>query len=201
MNTQTHLLAAAALLARPGQPRRNAAILVGAFLPDLSIYALFVWSRLAAIPQREVWDAIYWSDHWQTASAVCNSAPLWLAVLAVGLVLHRGSAARPGPGLVLAVLAGAALLHLALDAPVHVEDAHRHLWPLSDYRFRSVVSYWNPEHFGRWMSAAEAVLGLALCAVLWARFKAWWVRGLLAVCVVAYVAVPAYWVFLSGMHG
>ena len=197
MNTQTHLLVAAAVLARPGQPVRNAAVLAGALLPDLSIYALFACSRFADVPEREVWDVIYWSPPWQAASAVSNSAPLWLAVAGLGAVLMRAGRARIG--LILAVLGAAALLHLALDFPVHVEDAHRHVWPLSDWRFRSAVSYWNPAHHGRWVSVAEAVLGLALCVILWRRFKAWWVRGLLATCVIAYIAVPAYWIFLSGV--
>ncbi|MEM7565947.1 MAG: hypothetical protein AAF321_01825 [Pseudomonadota bacterium] len=243
MNTQTHLLAAAAVLARPGRPWRNAAVLAGALLPDLSIYALFVWSRAAGIPQETVWGELYWSQPWQAWSALSNSAPIWAllalcawlamraertlspatfvtvalsaallvaalqtreSLLGVAFIVAIGAAAfflpaRPRLASALLVMGLAALLHLALDAPVHVDDAHRHLWPLGDWRFRSPVSYWDPDHHGRLASAVEALLGLALCVVVWRRFRSWWVRAALLVCAAAYVLVPAYWILFSGL--
>lgn len=41
MNTQTHLLLASALLTKRGEKARNIAIVAGALLPDLPVYALF----------------------------------------------------------------------------------------------------------------------------------------------------------------
>jgi len=32
--------------------------------------------------------------------------------------------------------------------PVHHDDGHRHFFPLSDWRFESPVSYWDPAHYG-----------------------------------------------------
>lgn len=81
-----------------------------------------------------------------------------------------------------------ALLHIALDAPVHASDAYRHFWPLSDWRFFSPLSYWETLHHAQWVALFEAAL-VALCTfMLWRRFKALWVRGMLALILLATVA-------------
>ena len=133
MNTQTHVLLAAALLSKPGSPARNTAVIAGALVPDLAIYTLFVWSKLAGIPERRVWNELYYNPPWSNAVTVGNSAPLYLDLLITGVLIAR----RWRAGLLLALFAGAALIHIATDLPVHVDDAHAHLWPLSDWLFRS----------------------------------------------------------------
>lgn len=199
MNTQTHLLLAAGAFARPGRPWRNAAALIGATLPDASIFALFGWSKLAGVPDRKVWSSLYWSDGWQTAGAVSNSFPLWGALAGLAALLAWKTAGRTkiAAGLLL-VLALAGLLHLAFDIPVHADDAHRHFWPFSDWRFHSPISYWDPGHFGRWVSAAEAVLGLGVVVLLWRRFSGLIARGLLILAALSYAAVPLYWLSAFG---
>lgn len=176
---------------------RNAAIVLGAFLPDAAIYFLFAWSKVAGIPERIVWDELYFSDMWQDWVAAGNSAPLWLAMLIIGVVALR-SGGLHRLGILLFFMAAAALIHIAGDLPVHVDDAHRHLWPLSDFRFVSPISYWDPDHHGRQFMFVEAALGLALCAVLFRRFKALWVRAILALLLLVYIAVPAYFLLALG---
>ena len=173
MNTQTHLLLAAALFARPGRPRANAAVMAGALVPDAGVYGLFAWSKLAGVPETEVWRTIYFAEPMQTIQAVCNSAPLYGAVLAIGLALGErrtalasagGTAATGGwwgavgPLHWLALLALAALIHLAGDLPLHADDAHRHFWPLTDWRFHSPVSYWDRDHYGGAFSIVVATM-------------------------------------------
>ena len=210
MNTQTHLLLAAALFVRPGRPRANAAVIAGALVPDAGVYGLFAWSKLAGVPETEVWRTIYFAEPMQTVQAVCNSAPLYAALLVVGFALgeRRAGLAMPpynggwwaavGPLHWLALFALAALVHLAGDLPLHADDAHRHFWPLSDWRFYSPVSYWDRDHYGGAFSIIEAVLGLVLCAVLWRRFAVPWVRALLALAAAVYVAVPVYFTLVLG---
>ncbi|MFN3226527.1 MAG: hypothetical protein ACE360_09810, partial [Hyphomicrobiales bacterium] len=62
MNTQTHLLVAAALFAKPNAPKRNAALVIGALLPDAAIFGLFGWAVLTGVPQSELWGRIYFSE-------------------------------------------------------------------------------------------------------------------------------------------
>ncbi len=216
MNSQTHLLVAAALFAEPGQPKRNLAALTGAFVPDAAIYGLWLWSKVNAIPEQTVWGVLYWQQPWQTYTAIGNSAPLFAAILFAGVIsTRRAVLAQPGIRLptqsladrwrvfverqsFIVVFALAALTHLAGDFPVHVHDAHAHLWPLTDWRFFSPVSYWNPDYYGNWFLLFEMALGVVLAVILFRRFHALWIRTLMVLAVAAYVAVPAYFILIVG---
>ena len=189
MNTQTHLLLAAAVLGRRVGPRAQTAILAGALAPDLSIFALAGFAVLTGMSGEAVWEGAYWSEPWQTLSAISNSFPLWGAALALSLSLRRRLPA---------LFCAAALLHLAFDLPLHADDAHRHFWPLTDWRFHSPVSYWDPAHFGRIASVAEAIGGLSLVWILWRRHRARWVRIALSLAALAYAAVPVFWIVSLG---
>lgn len=195
MNTQTHVLLAAVILSKPSAPARNTAVIVGALVPDLAIYTLFIWSKLAGIPEPTVWNELYYNPPWSDAVTVGNSAPVYLSLLLLGLLASM----RWRAAMIVAFFAGAALIHVATDLPVHVDDAHAHLWPLSGWRFRSPVSYWNPDHFGGIASIVEIGAGLILSAILWRRFHAHWVRGLLVLAVLAYLGPPIYFGVLGNL--
>ncbi len=213
MNSQTHLLVAATLFCRPDAPKINTAALLGAFVPDAAIYGLWFWSKFNGVPERKVWNELYWQQPWQTYTASGNSVFLYLIILMLGLTIFRtaqsvpaglppaGPAASDRPARIaafspVAIFALAALTHLAGDFPVHVDDAHAHFWPFSDWRFTSPVSYWNPDHYGGYFSAFEAILGIVLAIILFRRFHNWWVRVLCILAIVLYVAVPAYYILL-----
>ncbi len=198
MNTQTHLLVAAALFAKPGHSLRNAAVVVGSFIPDAAIYTLFVWSKIAAIPEQKVWDELYWQEPWQSWTAAGNSIPLYLLVLVLGIVALRAHRSVFLFGLLMTFFAAAALSHIAGDFPVHVDDAHRHLWPMTDWKFISWISYWHPNHHGGIFSVLEMMLGLVLAVILFRRFNALWVQTLLALVCAAYIGVPLYFKFVLG---
>lgn len=220
MNTQTHLLLAAALFCRPNAPKRNAAVIAGALAPDAGVYGLYVWSKLAGVPEREVWRTIYFQEPMQTVQAVANSVPLYAVMLLVGWfafsmagTVKPATATASGPSIAdngngwwdfvasrstLALFALAALAHLAGDLPVHADDAHRHFWPLTDWRFHSPISYWNPAQGGNWFAFVEAALGIAAAVLVFRRFRAWWVRALTAIAIVAYVGVPLYFTLMLG---
>lgn len=198
MMTQTHLLVASALLAKPGERLRNFAVVTGALVPDAAIYVLFGWSKFAAIPERIVWDQLYWQEPWQSWTAAGNSLPIYGLLLLIGLLLLRGVPALFRVGLFLFFLSLAAITHIAGDFFVHITDAHRHFWPLSNWKFVSSVSYWHPDHHGGVFSTIEAVAGLVLCVILFRRFHALWVRVLLALLALAYIAVPVYFTLVLG---
>ena len=189
MNTQTHLLLASAVLGRGATRRQHAGILMGALTPDLSIFALAAVAVATGMSGEAVWEGAYWSEPWQTLSAISNSVPLWAAGLAVSSWLRRRA---------LVLLFAAGLLHLAFDLPLHADDAHRHFWPLSDWRFHSPVSYWDPAHHGRVASLVEAAGGLTLVSVLWRRHGARWVRLGLSLAALSYAAVPLFWLWSLG---
>lgn len=194
MNTQTHLLVAAALLAKPDAPKRNIALIIGALLPDIAIFILFGWAMATGVSQGELWGRIYFSQPMLTFTAIGNSAPLYGAIALSAWAYVRWRAGEPLPVLpILTVLSLAALSHLALDFPVHVDDAHPHFWPITEWRFRSPVSYWNSNFHARWVTVVELLVALGLLAILWRRFTARWVRAILSLAGTAYIAVPAFW--------
>lgn len=219
MMTQTHVLVAAALFARPGQRLRNAAVLAGGFVPDLPIYALFVWSKLAGIPENVVWRELYWRDPWDSFTTYFNSFPVYAAVAMLAYAVRprvpveaaTGFAIQPGaqgprrairaesPWATAALVFGlAAISHLIGDFFVHVADAHSHFWPFTLWRFHSPVSYWDPNHHGQAFAAFETLLGIGLAALLFRRFRSWAARGLLGLLIAGYIAVPVYFSLMLG---
>jgi len=194
MQTPTHLLVAAAALARPAETSRdrwvNAAVLIGALLPDLSIYILFAWARfMAGYSEAELWSEIYWQEPWQSLGAISNSFPVFAALALAAAVLKQRW---------LLFLAIAALLHLALDFPLHHDDAHIHFWPLSDWRFESPISYWDDRHFGDVVIWVERIFGLVLTVMLWRRFTGRIVRAILVSSMSLYFLVPLYFTLMLG---
>ncbi|MEL7491914.1 MAG: hypothetical protein AAGJ73_14450 [Pseudomonadota bacterium] len=191
MNTPTHLIAAFAVLARPQSPRRNLAVVAGALAPDVWIYVFFTWAQFfTAYSMEEIWRDVYWTQPWQFFGAISNSAPVALALAMI-------AAWRKSE--LLSAFAFALLIHAALDFPVHADDAHRHFWPLTDWRFISPVSYWDADHHGTLGALIEAAVFFAAAIVLWRRFPARWARGTLAACLPLYaVAMAGAMIVFSG---
>ena len=188
MNTPAHLLLTAALYARPtaGAPRParqariNAAALAGSLIPDASLYVMVLWeARVNARTPAQIFGEDYRDPFWTTVFSVDNSIPLWAALLALGLAL------RLAP---LAALAGAALLHCAVDLPLHHNDGRPHFQPFTGWIYESPVSYWDPAHYGDIVGPVEFALCLALAALLRRRFRSRIVHALLAAALLAEVA-------------
>lgn len=111
----------------------TAAAIAGALIPDLSLYLMAGWELLIQGTDPEiVFGQMYFSESWQAVFRIDNSFVIW------GLLLVAGIMARSA---VLFALCGAALLHLALDFPLHNDDARAHFWPLTNWKFISPVSY------------------------------------------------------------
>ncbi|MEL6645840.1 MAG: cobalamin biosynthesis protein CobQ [Pseudomonadota bacterium] len=164
------------------------AAIAGAAAPDLSLYlmagtALFLMN----VPPNVVFDELYFSPQWQAVFAVDNSFLVWGLGLALALWLKR-------PAWI--AFAGAALLHLALDFPLHNDDARPHFWPVSDWVFQSPVSYWDRDHYANIVGPIEAILCLMLCVVLWRRFQGWIARGLIVATGALQIAPVFIWVFI-----
>jgi hypothetical protein len=173
------LLGAAVFGRGPGRGRAALAAAAGGLTPDLAAFALVLWAAARGMDGQTIFREAYFSAPWQAVMAPFHSAPLWLALLVLSWSLGRPSATA---------FAGSALLHQAFDLPLHADDPHRHLWPLSDWRFHSPVSYWDPRHSGAWIQPLEIALGLGLVLVLWRRWPGRWSRVALALTGVLYVA-------------
>lgn len=185
MNSPTHALLALAALSKVGAPLRNRAVFAGAVIPDLAIYLWAPWQIFVkGEDSRQIWDVLYFQPPMQTAIAVFNSIPIYGALAVLGY-FQRGTMW----GKAVLFFALAALIHMATDLPVHGHDAYRHFWPLSDFRFYSPISYWEVDHHARWVSIVEAMIGFGSIAVLWRRFPKLWVRFVLGVLGLLYLAL------------
>lgn len=186
MNTPTHALVALAALSERGDRKRNAVVLFGALLPDLAIFLWAPWQRWGlGRDWGAIWDTHYFEPPMQTLVALFNSVPIFAVMAFLGWWQRS-----KGWGALLLAGSVAALLHVALDAPVHGHDAYRHFWPFSDWRFFSPLSYWEAELHARWVSLAELGIVAVSAALLWRRFPALWVRVTLGL-VVALSAAAA----------
>ena len=144
-------------------------------------------------PLSEIFGKIYWEHWWQVSNAIGHSFILWGAVLAVSLLSRPRNWAGFG-----VALSGSALLHSMIDFLCHRDDAHMHFWPLTEWRFRSPISYWDSAFYGTQFSLFEAALGLVFVIVLWRRYSQKWIKALVALSAIAYAAVPAFFIFGSG---
>ena len=170
MNTPAHLILGLAVFSRKDAPRVTGAAAFGALLPDLSLYAMAgVSLAILQIPPHVVFGQLYFSDAWQTVFAIDNSFLLWGLILTFALWWK----ARAG-----IAFAGAGLLHLALDFPLHHDDGRPHFWPASNWVFESPVSYWDITHHANWVAPLEGLLVLICVGVLFRRFAGWPMRAL-----------------------
>ena len=71
------------------------------------------------------------------------------------------------------------ILHSLGDLPVHNDDAHRHFFPFSNYRFISPFSYWDRNHYGSIVSLVEMLLVLLSTFRVFGFVNSYFGKGLL----------------------
>ena len=166
----------------------TAAALLGGLAPDLSLYLMAGWHLMVLGTDAEiVFRQLYYSDRWQAIFAVDNSFILWGIGLAIAVSARSAWAVA---------LTGSALLHLALDFPLHHDDARRHFWPITDWVFESPISYWDPAHYGGIVGLIEAALVVVLLVVLWRRFQGAVARSVIVASGTLQVAPAIIWAFV-----
>jgi len=179
-----------------GRSERNALpVALGAVAPDLPMLVFYLWERLArGVSEGRIWSERYFDPGWQVVFDIPSSIPLLALALCVLLVLvgrrstaaggvpPAGVAATPRPARLTAaaLFVASMILHALGDLPLHREDAHRHFFPFSDWRFTSPVSYWDPDHYGGYAAIGEVVLVLAVSVFLFRAYRGrgrWIVAG------------------------
>ena len=187
MNTPAHLLLGAAVMGRGGERKLIWAGMIGGFLPDLSLYLMAGVSLVFLdISPSRVFNELYFSDAWMSVFAVDNSFILWGILLGIAIWYRSGWAIA---------LTGAALLHLALDFPLHQEDGRPHFWPLSWWIYESPYSYWDVRHGARIIAPIEAALAAVAAIVLWVRRPGWVISVLVALLLLAELRTVRSWLW------
>ena len=163
MNTPTHAIVNLALLARGRGASHAPAVLIGAIAPDLLMVVFWLWVRFGeGLGEGAIWSEAYFRPGWQRVFDSAHSLPL--AVVGVGVAV---ATRRPAVAFGLASMA----LHDLGDLGLHREDGHRHMFPLSDWRYLSPVSYWDPAYYGALAAGAELALLFGGSWMLWRRFE------------------------------
>ncbi|MDJ0799811.1 MAG: hypothetical protein QNJ51_23900 [Calothrix sp. MO_167.B12] len=171
MNTPSHAILNLAILTTPAYPEATLPIVVGAILPDMPMFAMYFWAKWARRQsEQEIWTHTYYQPLWQNLTHSFHSIPLKI----IGIAIAHFFGYWP-----LSVLLLSALAHSFLDFPVHNDDAHRHFYPFSDYRFISPISYWNPQYHGRVVSLVERLLVLGATIYVFPLQAFWLSKGLL----------------------
>ncbi|MBS0017865.1 MAG: hypothetical protein KFF72_16210 [Arthrospira sp. SH-MAG29] len=156
MNTPSHGIINLALLANSSHPDANLFIVLGGILPDIPIFIFYGWAKfIAKMPESQIWSEAYHSPAISKIVAIFHSIPLGILGLAIAFKVG---------GYIPQVFCLSLIGHNLLDLPVHNDDAHRHFFPFSNYRFISPISYWDSRHYGSLVSLIELLL------VLWASY-------------------------------
>ncbi len=171
MNTPSHAILNLAVLTTPAYPEATLPILVGAILPDIPMFAMYFWAKwVRRQSEWEIWTNTYYQPLWHNLTHSFHSIPLKIIGIAIAHFLGYWQ---------LEILLISALAHSFLDFPVHNDDAHRHFYPFSHYRFISPISYWNPKYHGRVVSLVERLLVLGATIYVFPLQASWLSKGLL----------------------
>ncbi len=151
MNTPAHAIINLLLFKRSVRESYPYVIIFGAVLPDVSMFVFYIWAKLKHLPEKEIWSEAYYLPNWQALFDSFHSFPLLLTAWCVAWRLNAKA---------WMVFFASMLLHSVFDFPVHHDDAHRHFYPLSEFRFSSPISYWDPEHYGLIVGGIEFLVML-----------------------------------------
>ncbi|MGL5065070.1 MAG: hypothetical protein ACRC62_34305 [Microcoleus sp.] len=152
MNTPSHAIINLAILGKTQHPELNLLIVTGGILPDIPIFLFYFWAKyIARLPSDTIWSKTYFEPAVQNIVALFHSIPL----AAIGLLIAYYFGWQSVQIMFLSMI-----LHSLGDLPVHNDDAHRHFFPFSNYRFISPLSYWDRNHYGSIVSFVEMLLVL-----------------------------------------
>ncbi|AVZ30811.1 MULTISPECIES: hypothetical protein [Cyanophyceae] len=171
MNTPSHAILNLVIFNQQLRDQASPAILIGAVLPDIPIFVFYLLMKFVyRLPEKQIWSEVYYQPFWQGIVSTFHSVPL--AVLGL-LIAHFWNWQLIEIALISMVL------HSLLDFPVHNNDAHRHFFPLSNYRFISPVSYWDRNHYGAIAALVEFLLVIGATIVLFSSTLTHWGKVIL----------------------
>ena len=146
--------------------KRTLAFVLGALFPDTPTYLFFlVCGVLLGYSGQLMWDDMYFNSGWAIPITLTHSFILWPLLIAISSY---------GGWKFLRWFSISAFLHALVDFCVHTDDAYRHFWPFSDWRFHSPISYYNPSEYGIYVSAFDSLLVLGLLTYLFTRYQRKW---------------------------
>lgn len=170
VNTPSHYILNLALLGKAIAPQNNMAITVGAILPDVPIFVFYLVAKfIYRMPEAKIWSEAYYETFWQNLVAWFHSIPLAL----IGAVIFYYLDWQPAMLLCISMIC-----HSLLDLPVHHDDAHRHFYPLSNFRLISPFSYWDVRHYGKYVALIEMALVIGVNPLVIGLLNSPWTKSI-----------------------
>ena len=188
MHTPSHIIFNLGILWWKKKQKFHFPIFLGAVLPDVTMYLFVGYEKVLGKPLEMIFDHDYFLPFWQNCFDLGHSFPLlafwfWICYY---LKKHWWK-----------YLFASMFIHSLFDFPLHHDDAHRHFWPFSDYRFYSPISYWDPAHYGNIFSKLELVGVLLISFYLYWAMKTWYGKaGLVWLNVIVLGGVVAFSIWL-----
>ena len=185
MITPSHIIYNLALLREPGNRTRNLAVVAGAMVPDLLTYIFFFLTYFVfGYSMSEIWDDMYFNSEWRVFINATHSLILWPLGAFIAYLWHKRTAM---------FFFLSSTVHVVFDFFVHTDDAYAHFWPLTDWRFISPVSYWNPAEYGHIVGLLDCIIILGLLIYLYQTTEQKYVRW-------SFVVLGILYILLIGMQ-
>lgn len=184
MNTPGHAVANLLVLGDRERSSLFAPVAIGAIVPDLPMILFYAYEKSwLGTPERTIWSQSYYELGWQAFFDLFNSLPI--LALAI-LVAYSANWPR-----IVALFASMGV-HSLCDLLLHRDDAHRHFFPFSEWRFASPVSYWDPRHYGAIVFWIEIALVLVGTTWLFKQYATPGPRVFLAILLASYILYIGY---------
>ena len=141
---------------------KTLAFVLGALFPDIPTYVFFVVCGLILqIPSNILWDTMYFNSYWSIPITLTHSFIIWPFLIAISSYFGLKF---------LKWFSISALFHSIVDFAVHTDDAYRHFYPFSNWKFNSPISYWNSAEYGQYVSLFDSVIVLGLLVFLYQKY-------------------------------
>jgi hypothetical protein len=115
--------------------KRTLAFVLGALLPDTPTYLFFiVCGLILGYSGEAMWNDMYFNSGWSIPITLTHSFILWPILYSLAIYFRWK---------ILQWFSISALLHAVVDFLVHTDDAYRHFWPFSNWKFHSPMSYYK----------------------------------------------------------
>jgi hypothetical protein len=142
---------------------RTAAFVLGALLPDVPVFVFFlVCGLILGYSNELLWDDMYFNSGWSVLFTLSHSLIIWPILTLFATYKHW---------LFVRSVAISACFHIIIDFFVHTADAYMHFWPLSNWRFTSPISYWDPAAYGQYVGVFDSILIIGLLSWLFSRYE------------------------------
>lgn len=143
--------------------RRTLAFVLGALFPDTPTYLFFfVNSFILGYSGSQMWGDMYFNSAWSIPITLTHSFLVWPILIFIASYFKWRY---------LRWFSISALLHATVDFCVHTDDAYRHFYPFSNWKFNSPISYYNPSEYGVYVSAFDSLLVIFLLVFLYNYYK------------------------------